>query len=79
MNLLQPHIVKSLQALLAGYPDWEIMFRVDVVGKENKWPAMGLIIPDQEIIDDLHREYLPDEFRNFSHEGSKRFADPLKG
>src|SRR5947207_15026113 len=61
LNLLQPHIIKSLQALLAGYPDWEIMFRVDVLGKEKEWPAMGVIIHDDEIIDDLRREYLPDE------------------
>ena len=77
LNLLQPHIIKLLQALLAAYPDWEIMFRVDVVGKENEWPAMGLIIHEDEVIDDLHREYLPEEFRNFVCEGSRRFVDPL--
>lgn len=75
LNLLQPHIVKSLQAVLAGYPDWEIMFRVDVVGKENVWPAMGLIIHDDEIIDDLLREFLPEKFRHIEYEGSKRFPD----
>jgi hypothetical protein len=53
LNLLHPRIIKSLQSLLDGYPDWEIMFRVDVRGKENVWPAMGLIIHDHEIIDDL--------------------------
>jgi hypothetical protein len=72
LNLLQPHIIKSLQALLDGYPDWEIMFRVDVIGKENVWPAMGIIIHDDEIIDDLQREYLPEEFRGIIYEGSKR-------
>ena len=77
LSLLQPHIIKSLQVLLVGYPDWEIMFRVDVIGKENEWPAMGLIIHEDEIIDDLHREYLPEEFRNFVYEGSRRFVDPL--
>lgn len=71
LNLLQPLIIKSLQALLDGYPDWEIMFRVDVIGKENEWPAMGLIIHDDEIIDDLQREFLPTEFRNIVYEGSK--------
>jgi hypothetical protein len=74
LNLLQPHIIKSLQALLAGYPDWEIMFRVDVIGKENVWPAMGVIIHDDEIIDDLQREYLPEEFRGIVYEGSKRLS-----
>ncbi|MEA2907244.1 MAG: hypothetical protein QOI12_4631 [Alphaproteobacteria bacterium] len=71
LNLLQPHIIKSLQALLDGYPDWEIMFRVDIIGKENEWPAMGVIIHDDEIIDDLQREFLPEQFRNIVYEGSK--------
>jgi hypothetical protein len=74
LNLLQPHIIRSLQAVLAKYPDWEIMFRIDVPGKENDWPAMGLIIHDDEIIDDLQREFLPPEFRNVSYEGSRRIT-----
>ena len=64
LSLLQPRVIKLLQAQLAGYSDWEIMFRVDVVGKENEWPAMGLIIHENEIVDDLHREFLPEEFRD---------------
>jgi hypothetical protein len=75
LNLLQPHIIKSLQVLLQGYPDWEIMFRVDVPGKEKEWPAMGVIIHDDEIIDDLQREFLPEPFRSIVYEGSKRLAD----
>jgi hypothetical protein len=71
LNLLQPHIIKALQALLDGYPDWEIMFRVDVLGKENVWPAMGLVIHDDGIIDGLRREFLPDEFRNLVFEDSR--------
>ena len=71
LNLLKPHIIKSLQALLDGYPDWEIMFRVDVVGKESAWPPMGLIIHDDEIIDDLKRELLPPELRHVVYEGAR--------
>src|SRR5436305_1611737 len=44
LNLLQPHIIKSLQALLADLPKWYITARVDVPGKEESWPGMGLII-----------------------------------
>lgn len=77
LSLLQPRVMKLLQALLAGYPDWEVMFRVDVVGKENEWPAMGLIIHENEIIDDLHQEFLPEAFRDLVYEGSRRFIDPL--
>jgi hypothetical protein len=78
LSLLQPRVIKLLQAQLAGYSDWEIMFRVDVVGKENEWPAMGLIIHENEIVDDLHREFLPEEFRDLVYEGSKPFVDPFK-
>ena len=48
------------------------MFRVDVVGKEKEWPAMGLIIHDDEIIDDLKRDFLPEEFRSIIYEGGAR-------
>src|SRR5437879_6094530 len=72
LNLLQPHIVKLLQALLADYPDWEITVRVDVLGKENVWPGMGLVIHDDGIIDDLRREFLPEEFHNIVYESTKR-------
>src|SRR5262245_48887641 len=59
LSLLRPQIVDMLRALLAPYPDWEITLRVDVSGKEKEWPAMGVIIHDDEIIDDLQREFLP--------------------
>lgn len=72
LNLLQPHVIKSLQGLLVGYPKWEITVRIDVPGKEQEWPGMGLIIYDDEIIDELQRDYFPIEFRNFTYEGSKR-------
>jgi hypothetical protein len=38
---------------------------------KNVWPAMGLVIHDDGIIDDLQREYLPKAFRNIVYEGSK--------
>src|SRR5689334_13482696 len=63
LSLFQPHIIKLLRSLLDGFPDWEIMMQVDVRGKENEWPAMGVIIHDDEIIDDLQRDFLPEEFR----------------
>jgi hypothetical protein len=64
--------VKLLQALAVSFPDWEITMRVDVRGKESVRPPMGLIIHDDGIIDDLKREYLPDEFSNIVYEGTKR-------
>ena len=47
------------------------MFRVDVIAKEDEWPPMGLIIHDDEIIDDLRRDLLPEPYRDFIYEGSK--------
>jgi hypothetical protein len=68
LSLLRPEVIK-LQELLHGYPHWEIFFTVDP-GKE-KWPGMGIIIRDDEIIDELQREHLPEEFRSFVYRGTK--------
>jgi hypothetical protein len=71
LNLLKPSIVKQLQDLLADYPDWEITVRVDIVGQEDTLPPMGLLIASDELFDDLQRDFLPPEFRNFTYPGSK--------
>jgi hypothetical protein len=71
LSLLQPHIVKSLQALLADLPNWYITARVDVPGKEKIWPGMGVIIYPDEIVDELQREFLPKEFRNVRYSDAK--------
>lgn len=62
LDLLKPHVVKALQAVLAGYPNWDITVRVDVPGKEKIWPGMGIIIYPDEIVDELQRDFLPQEF-----------------
>jgi hypothetical protein len=67
----RPSIIKQLQDLLADYPDWEITVRVDIVGQEDTLSAMGLLIASDELFDDLQREFLPSEFRNFTYPGSK--------
>jgi hypothetical protein len=71
LNLFRPHVIKALQALLANLPNWEITVRVDFVGKEKSWPGMGLVISHDQIIDDLQRDYLPVEFRQFIYEGAR--------
>jgi hypothetical protein len=75
LSLFQPHVIKLLQGLLAGCPEWEIVVSADVVGTEKEWPPMTLIIQDDKITDDLKREFLPEEFRNISYEGAR---PPLK-
>src|SRR5262245_57490817 len=62
LDLFRPTIVKSLQALLSDYPTWYITAQVDVPGKEDTWPGMGIIIHPNEIVDELKREFLPTAF-----------------
>jgi hypothetical protein len=64
LGLFKPQIVKALQDLLVGYPDWYITVRVAVPGKEGIWPGMGLIIYSDEVVDELRRDFLPAEFRD---------------
>jgi hypothetical protein len=72
LQLVQPVVVKSLQKLLMGYPNWEI---VVALGREFG----GLVIHDDEIIDGLRRENLPEEFKMIEYGGSRpqgsRFGD----
>jgi len=65
LNLFRPETVKSLQALLVDFPDWEIMIRVSVPAMEGKWRGMGLIVWCDKVVDELQRQYLPKEFRNY--------------
>lgn len=70
LNLLNSSVIKELQELLTDYPDWEIAIRVVVVGQEDT--VMGLVIANDEIIDELRRECLPPEFRSVTYAASKR-------
>jgi len=71
LHMLRPEIAVQLQELLNDYPDWEIVMAVDVPGTENTWPRMGITIYKHEIVDDLQRQYLPEEYRVFSYPGSR--------
>ena len=64
LELVQPVVVKSLQKLLIGYPNWEI---VVALGRSFG----GLVIRDDEIMDGLRRENLPKEFQTIEYEGSR--------
>ncbi len=74
--MLRPEIVKSLQRLLVGFPDWEIEISVHIP-EESLWidPGDGLTLSEDEIIDSLDRELLPKEYRDVEYEGSR----PPKG
>jgi hypothetical protein len=81
LEMVRPVVIKSLRKLLIAYPNWEITIAVTSPGAENVWPAMGLVIRDDEIIDGLQRQYLPKEFQAVEYEGSRpqgsRFGDVI--
>jgi len=68
VELLRPHVIKALQALLVDFPNWDMTVRVDVPGKEKVWPGMGVVIYPNEIVDELQREFLPSEFKNIRYD-----------
>ena len=71
LNLLAPRIIEHLQEVLEAFPHWEIVVAVDLSEAGKTWPAMGLIIRPNEIIDGLQRAYFPNELRQIKYTGSK--------
>lgn len=67
LDLLQPSVVKGLQALLSDFVDWEIAVAVDVPEKQTRWPGMGLVISKDGVVDELRREFLPKYVRDFRY------------
>jgi hypothetical protein len=71
LHMLRPEIVSALQAVLAGYPDWEIDISLRVSDQDIVVdPGEVLTLHDDEIIDALDRELLPQEHR-FEYAGSR--------
>lgn len=64
LDLLRLPIIKSLQALLADYPEWAIAVRVEGADEKGKRRGMGLIVEFNRIGDELQREYLPAIFKD---------------
>jgi hypothetical protein len=75
LDMLRPVVVLELQKLLREFPDWGIMLAIDVPGKEEVWPPMGLIIWQNEIVDSLQRQYFPPEYQSIRYEGSRVGTD----
>ncbi len=72
LDMLQPKVIKSLQGVLAGYPDWEIEISVSIPkAKISIDPGEGLTLRDDAIIDGLDRKLLPKKYRDFVYEGSR--------
>lgn len=74
LRMLSPPIIYALRDVLQAYADWEIVIGIDVPGKENDWPPMGLIVRDREIVDGLQRSYLPPPLHDLAYEGSGPIA-----
>jgi hypothetical protein len=71
LHMLRPEIVTALQNLLVGYPDWELAISLRIPERDIVVdPADGLTLCDDEIIDALDRELLPQEYR-FKYSGSR--------
>jgi hypothetical protein len=71
LKLLQPPVVDALQQLVTEYPGWQIDLMVTSRGHED-WPNMGISIRDNEIVDDLQRQYFPPEYQNLAYEHCRR-------
>jgi hypothetical protein len=71
LKLLQPSVVNALQELVRDFPGWQIDLMVTLRGYED-WPNMGVSIRDNEIVDDLQRQYFPPEYQNLAYERSRR-------
>jgi hypothetical protein len=63
LRLLDPHIIKWLQNIVAGFPGWEIVVTVAVRGHYDDWPDMGLYVRTHEIFDTLQRQYFSKQFQ----------------
>lgn len=71
LHMLRPEVVSALQSLLVGYPDWEIAISLRIPERGIMVnPQDGLTVCDDEIIDALDRELLPQEYR-FKYPGSR--------
>lgn len=71
LKLLQPPIVGALQQLVKEFPGWQIDLMVTLRGHED-WPNMGISIRGDEIVDDLQRQYFPEEYQNLAYEHSRQ-------
>jgi len=71
LRLIGTDVIKSLQKILGKFPDWEIIVAVDIPGKEELWPSMGLTIRQEEIVDGLQRQYLPDAYQQIVYDTAR--------
>ncbi|RXF74803.1 hypothetical protein [Hansschlegelia zhihuaiae] len=66
LEVLTARLVAKLRRLVKRRPGWEIMVGVALDEHLGEWPAMGLRIRADEVIDDLQRSYLPPKYRSLA-------------
>jgi hypothetical protein len=71
LELLRNPLVKELEGLIREFPGWRIDLMVAVRGRED-WPNMGISIRANGIVDNLQRQYFPEEFQDLTYEGARR-------
>lgn len=72
LHMLRPEIIKALQGVLVGHPDWEIEVSVSIPEADIIIdPGEGLTLHDDEIIDALDRTLLPKRYQDLVYEGSR--------
>ena len=77
LHMLRPEIIESLQSLLKDYPDWEIEISIFVPEEDiDIDPGEGLTLRDDEIVDALDRQLLPEEYRDLRYQGSRSPKGP---
>ena len=77
LDMLRPEIIKALQGVLVGHPDWEIEISVFVPEQDiTVDTGEGLDLHDDEIIDALDRALLPKEYQDLVYEGSRSAQGP---
>jgi hypothetical protein len=72
LHMLRPEIIKAIQGVLVGHPDWEIEVSIHIPEEEVIVdPGEGLTLHDDGIIDALDRTLLPKEYQDLVYEGSR--------
>ena len=72
LHMLRPEVIKAIQAVLVGHPDWEIEISIHMPEEEIIVdPGDCLTLHDDEIIDALDRTLLPKKYQDLVYEGSR--------
>jgi len=72
LEFLRQPVVSALQSLLKDFPGWRIDVMVGLWDHLNDWPNMGISIRQNEIVDDLQRQYFPEGLQDLTYEGATR-------